>query len=109
MASWADGPAPCPHHSARRTDPPADLPLQFPLTREQDPELPELLHLGQDLLADPEKELHLFLAENCGLRSRTDGANRSGSNLQARRWGATRIATPACGLLVINECLKKYL
>ena len=31
-----------------------------PLTHEQDLELLELLHLGQDLLPDPQKALHLF-------------------------------------------------
>ena len=44
-----DGPAQIPHHYGRRTNPPVDLSLHFPLTREQDPKVLELLHLGQDL------------------------------------------------------------
>ncbi|KAK0146020.1 hypothetical protein N1851_014720 [Merluccius polli] len=47
-----------PHYCRRRTDPPVDLPLHPPLTREQDPEVLELLHLGQDLIPDPESALH---------------------------------------------------
>ena len=44
-------------------DGPASLPLHFLPTREQDPEVLEPLHLGQDLLPDP-----LFPAEDRGLR-----------------------------------------
>ena len=51
LVNLHDGPA-----RARITadaDPPVDLSLHLPLTGEQD--LKELLHLGQDLLPDPEK------------------------------------------------------
>ena len=44
-----------------------DIPLHLPLTREQDLEVLEP-NLGQDLLPDPEKALHHFLAKKYGLR-----------------------------------------
>ncbi|KAK0145384.1 hypothetical protein N1851_015733 [Merluccius polli] len=56
-----------PHYCRCRTDPPVDLPLHPPLTREQDPEVLELLHLGQDLIPDPESALHPFPVEDHGL------------------------------------------
>ncbi|TWW54108.1 hypothetical protein D4764_0211280 [Takifugu flavidus] len=49
------------------TKPPVDPPFHTTLTREQDPEILELLHLRQDLLPDPEKALYLFLSEDHGL------------------------------------------
>ncbi|XP_062311935.1 uncharacterized protein LOC134016604 [Osmerus eperlanus] len=63
-----NGPMQSPHHCGRRTDPPVDLALHPSLTREQDPEILELLRLGQDLLPDPEIALHLFPVDNHGLR-----------------------------------------
>ena len=45
-----NGPAQNPHHCGWRTVPLVDLLLHFSLTFEQDPEVLELLHLGQDLL-----------------------------------------------------------
>ncbi|KAK0146683.1 hypothetical protein N1851_013966 [Merluccius polli] len=63
-----DGSVQSPHYCRRRTDPPVDLPLHPPLTREQDPEVLELLHLGQDLIPDPESALHPFPVEDHGLR-----------------------------------------
>ncbi|KAK0130536.1 hypothetical protein N1851_035235 [Merluccius polli] len=62
-----DGSVQSPHYCRRRTDPPVDLPLNPPLTREQDPEVLELLHLGQDLIPDPESVLHPFPVEDHGL------------------------------------------
>ena len=47
-----NGLAQIPHHCRYRIHPPFDLPLHFPLTREKDPKLIDLLHLGQDLLPD---------------------------------------------------------
>ena len=52
-------PGQSPHHCRCRTGPPVALSLHFPRTREQDPEVLELLHLGQDLLLYPEKAVHL--------------------------------------------------
>ena len=57
-----------PHRCRCRSDPPGDLPLHFPLICEQDPEVLKLVHSGQDLLPHQEQALHLFLAENHGLR-----------------------------------------
>ncbi|KAK0137965.1 hypothetical protein N1851_025840 [Merluccius polli] len=62
-----DGSVQSPHYCRRSTDPPVDLPLHPPLTREQDPEVLELLHLGQDLIPDPEGALHPFPVEDHGL------------------------------------------
>ncbi|KAK0136585.1 hypothetical protein N1851_027270 [Merluccius polli] len=62
-----DGSMQSPHYYRRRTDPPVDLPLHPPLTREQDPEVIELLHLGQDLIPDQESALHPFPVEDHGL------------------------------------------
>ncbi|KAK0152077.1 hypothetical protein N1851_006562 [Merluccius polli] len=59
-----DGSVQSPHYCRRRTDPPVDLPLHPPLTREQDPEVLELLHLVQDLIPDPESALHPFPPHN---------------------------------------------
>uniref|UniRef100_A0A669CDG2 Uncharacterized protein n=1 Tax=Oreochromis niloticus TaxID=8128 RepID=A0A669CDG2_ORENI len=63
-----DGPVQRPHHCSRSTNPSVDLRLPSPITREQDPEVLELLHLGQELIPDPEWALHPFPAENHGLR-----------------------------------------
>ncbi|KAL3970244.1 alcohol-forming fatty acyl-CoA reductase [Sarotherodon galilaeus] len=63
-----DGPVQRPHHCSRSTNPSVDLRLPSPITREQDPEILELLHLGQELIPDPEWALHPFPAENHGLR-----------------------------------------
>ncbi|TWW59222.1 hypothetical protein D4764_06G0007520 [Takifugu flavidus] len=41
--------------------------LIYPHPREQDPEILELLHLGQDLLPNLEKALYLFPSEDYGL------------------------------------------
>ncbi|KAK0140004.1 hypothetical protein N1851_023076 [Merluccius polli] len=62
-----DGSVQSPHYCRRCTDPPVDLPLHPPLTREQDPEVLELLHLGQDLMPDPESALYPFPVEDHGL------------------------------------------
>ena len=55
------------YYCKRRTDPPVDLLLHPPLTCEQDPKVLELLHLGQDLIPDPESALHPFPGEDHGL------------------------------------------
>ena len=47
---------------------PIRLSIHPPITREQDPEVLELLHLGQDLIPDPESALHPFLVKDHGLR-----------------------------------------
>ena len=60
-------PSMSPHYCRRCTDPPVDLPLQPPLTCEQDPEVLELLHLGQELIPDLESALHPFPVEDHGL------------------------------------------
>ncbi|KAK0141115.1 hypothetical protein N1851_021854 [Merluccius polli] len=62
-----DGSVQSPHYCRRCTDPPVDLPLHPPPTREQDPEVLELLHLGQDLIPDPGSALHPFPVEDHGL------------------------------------------
>ena len=72
----------------------------FPLNCAQIPVVFELLYLWQDVLSDPEKALHLFPAENHGLRfkgadfhpgrftlvrrSGADGANRTTSSAKSR-------------------------
>ena len=50
------------------TNPSVYLPLHFPLTCQKDPEVLELLHLGQDLLSNLEKALHILPAENHDLK-----------------------------------------
>lgn len=54
------------HYCRCRKNPPVDLPLHSPLTCKQDPEVLEILDLGQNLL--PGKALQPFLTENHGLR-----------------------------------------
>ncbi|CAI5669546.1 unnamed protein product [Oreochromis niloticus] len=49
-----DGPVQRPHHCSRSTNPSVDLRLPSPITREQDPEILKLLHLGQELIPDPD-------------------------------------------------------
>ena len=49
------------------TDPPVDLPPHHSFTREQDPKVLELLHLGRDLIPDQESALHPFPSEDYGL------------------------------------------
>lgn len=44
-----------------RTDPPVTPVLNLSFIREQDPEIPELLHLRQGLSTDPETTSHLIL------------------------------------------------
>uniref|UniRef100_A0A3P9D2G3 C-type lectin domain-containing protein n=1 Tax=Maylandia zebra TaxID=106582 RepID=A0A3P9D2G3_9CICH len=44
----------CPHHCGHSTNPSVDLPPPSPVTCEQDPEVLKLLHLGQELVPDPE-------------------------------------------------------
>ena len=51
------------HH----TDLPVNLLLHSSLTREQDPEILELLHLGKDLIPNPARAFHPFPAEDDGL------------------------------------------
>uniref|UniRef100_A0A8C6P1N6 Endoplasmic reticulum transmembrane protein n=1 Tax=Nothobranchius furzeri TaxID=105023 RepID=A0A8C6P1N6_NOTFU len=65
-----DRPVQRPHHCRCSTNPPIDLTLQFSLTREQDPEILKLLHLGQDLIPDPEKAFYPFPNQDHGLRFR---------------------------------------
>ncbi len=62
-----DGSVQSPHYCRRCTDPPVDLSLHPSLTREQDPEILKFLHLGQDLIPDPERALQALLAEDHGL------------------------------------------
>lgn len=59
------------------TDPPVDFPLHVSPTRKQDLEVFELLYLGQDLLSDLEKALHLFPAENNAVRFGSADSNPS--------------------------------
>uniref|UniRef100_A0A3Q0SH69 Sodium-dependent phosphate transport protein 2A n=1 Tax=Amphilophus citrinellus TaxID=61819 RepID=A0A3Q0SH69_AMPCI len=59
LTSWCSSP-----------DPSVDLPLPSPVTCEQDPEILELLHLGQELVPEPERALHPFPAEDHSLRLR---------------------------------------
>ncbi|XP_077350708.1 adenine phosphoribosyltransferase isoform X1 [Festucalex cinctus] len=63
-----NGPIQNPHHCRRCTYLPVDLPLHPALTREQDPKKLELIHLGQDLIPDPERAPHPFPTEDHGLR-----------------------------------------
>ena len=53
------------HHNGQT---PVDLSLHFPLTREQDPKVLELLHLGHVLPPDLKKAVHLLPVQNHGLR-----------------------------------------
>ncbi|KAI3361918.1 hypothetical protein L3Q82_012189, partial [Scortum barcoo] len=62
-----DGPVHRPHNCGRCTNPPVNLTLHLSLTREQDPEILELLHLRQDLSTHPERARHPFPVENHGL------------------------------------------
>lgn len=57
------------------TDLPVHLPPHPSPTREQDPEVLELLHLGQDLLPEPAKARHPSPAENHGLMFRGAGSH----------------------------------
>ncbi|KAI3356005.1 hypothetical protein L3Q82_017278 [Scortum barcoo] len=59
-----------PHNCGRCTNPIrlSNLTLHLSLTREQDPEILELLHLRQDLSTHPERARHPFPVENHGLR-----------------------------------------
>ncbi|MEQ2301202.1 hypothetical protein AMECASPLE_033508 [Ameca splendens] len=41
-----------------------NLPLHSPLTHEQDPKIPELLHLRQELPSNPERASHIFPIES---------------------------------------------
>ena len=91
------------HHCGCRTDPPINLPLHSSLTRKQDPEILELLHLGKDLIPNMERAFHPFPAEDhslgfggadshpsrstlgCeSLQSRPDDANRTTSSAKSR-------------------------
>lgn len=47
-----------PHHCSRSINLSVDLPLPSPLTLEQDLEKLKLLHLGKELVSDPEWALH---------------------------------------------------
>ena len=69
-----------PHH-CRRTNLPVDLLLCSSLTRVQDPEVLELLYLGQDVLIDLEKALHFLTTENNGLRFGGAESHRGGIGL----------------------------
>ncbi|KAI3360880.1 hypothetical protein L3Q82_012887 [Scortum barcoo] len=62
-----DGPVHRPHNCGRCTNPPVNLTLDLSLTREQDPEILELLHLRQDLSTHLERACHPFPVENHGL------------------------------------------
>uniref|UniRef100_A0A3P8W8K3 Deoxynucleoside kinase domain-containing protein n=1 Tax=Cynoglossus semilaevis TaxID=244447 RepID=A0A3P8W8K3_CYNSE len=68
-----NGPIQRPHYCGRSTDPPVNLTLDSTVTREQDPQIFELLHLRQDFIPDPKGAYHLFPVENHGLGLR--GAN----------------------------------
>ena len=63
-----DGSVQSPHYCRRRTDPPVDLPLHPPLTR--DTRTPRYLNSstwGRILIPDPESALHPFPVEDHGL------------------------------------------
>ncbi|KAL4009579.1 hypothetical protein ACER0C_003431 [Sarotherodon galilaeus] len=49
-----DGSVHGPHHCSHSTNPPIVLPPPSPIACEQDPEILKLLHLGQELVPDPE-------------------------------------------------------
>ncbi|MEQ2217720.1 hypothetical protein XENOCAPTIV_020606 [Xenoophorus captivus] len=57
-----------PHYYGSPTDPSVDLLLHSSLTREQDSEIPEILHLRQELPSNLKRTSHPFLVENHGLR-----------------------------------------
>ncbi|MEQ2250023.1 hypothetical protein ILYODFUR_035627 [Ilyodon furcidens] len=62
-----NGPAQRPYYCSDCTALSVYLPLHSPLTREQDPEIPELLHLRQELLSSLKRASHPFPFENHGL------------------------------------------
>ncbi|MEQ2190311.1 hypothetical protein GOODEAATRI_034443 [Goodea atripinnis] len=55
-----NGPAQYPHYCGSRTDPSVDFPLHSSITREQDPEILELLHLRQELPSNLKRTRHPF-------------------------------------------------
>ena len=79
-----NGPVHRPHYCRCRTNSSVHLPLHFALTREQDPEILELLHLKPQLTLNPEGALR-FPAENHGLRLGCADSHPTASHTVANR------------------------
>ncbi|MED6294689.1 hypothetical protein CHARACLAT_023664 [Characodon lateralis] len=83
-----NGPAQHPYYRSDCTALSVDLRLHSPLTREQDPEIPELLHLRQELLSSLKRASHPFPFENHGLGLGGDDPHISCFTLSCNRSNA---------------------